>query len=802
MTLRSYLAATLRFYWRTNAAIIAGVAAATAVIGGALLVGASMRSSLERMTLDRLARVDHVLSGGRFFREELSESIATGDADKAFDIAPGIILPGSLTAEQRDGAKSDALLRRTGGLMVYGVDQRFWEMTKHGDLAPPEAGEVILNRRAADELGVATGDSVSLVVEIPPSIPRDSLLGERSETVVELSLKVTGIADDKLTQGRFGLNPTQQLPRNAFVSLAELQEQLGLAAKRATARGETAQPARVNTLFAAGKSPDDDQASFMAPDSAERLTQQLADVWTLEDLALRIVQNDEHGYCSLESRQLILDTVLSDAATKSAQELQLRTSPVLVYLINEINNPAAPEADKAYSMYAVAAGIEFSDRPPFGPFDWTEPPNGPIGAGELVINDWLAQDLKAKRGDTVHVKYHQVGDRGELPELEADFQIAGIVRLTGVADDRGYTPEVPGITDVKSLEDWRQPFPLKLNRVTARDDAYWDPQDQTRKAYRATPKIFLPLAEAQRLWESRYGNVTSFRFAPAQGQELAAAADRFQQQFLQTLRPEQAGLAFQPVKYQGLQAAAGTTDFAGLFTGFSFFLILAAAILVGLLFRLNLEQRLPELGLLSAVGFAPVRTRRLMLGEGAALIAAGGVLGAALAIGFAALMIHGLTTWWVGAVGTTFLSLRIDWVGLATGVGIAAVVAGIAIYWALRRARQVSTRSLLAGSLEPSVSSADRSRRRPQGTSVGDRNRRHGRLLWLARLSGLVPQKPLPDCVAGRGVLCGRHGGSGCGVAALAGTPWRPKVPERFRACWPFHACRSATPGASAGAVC
>lgn len=739
MTLRDYISASLRHYWRTNAAIIAGVAAATAVIGGALLVGASMRSSLQQMTLDRLAGVDHVLTGGRFFREELADDLFGHDgASSGSKVAPGIVLPGSLTAASRAPAGTEATLRRTSGVMVYGVDRRFWVMTNHGELAPPGADDVVLNRRAADELGVSAGDRVSLIVEIPPSIPRDSLLGERNETVVELTLTVSAVADDRVTQGRFGLNPTQQLPRNAFVALGTLQDQLGLAAVRATARGEAAQPARVNTLFVSTSRGKD---SSLIPALADQLTDyRLRPVWTLEDLALRIVRNEEHGYCSLESRQLILDTALADAAEKTAEALNLQTSPVLVYLINEIANPAAPEADKAYSMYAVAAGIEFTDRPPFGPFEWASPPEGEIGAGELVINDWLAEDLKVGRGDTVHVKYHQVGDRGDLPELEADFRIAGIVKLTGVADDRGYTPEVPGITDVESLGDWRQPFPLKLNRVTARDDAYWDPQDQTRKAYRATPKIFLPLTEAQRLWDSRYGNVTSFRFAPAEGESLDAAAERFQKRLLQTLTPAAAGMAFQPVKYQGLQAAAGTTDFAGLFTGFSSFLILAAAILVGLLFRLNLEQRLPELGLLDAVGFSLRRTRTLMLAEGGLLIAAGGVLGAVLAVGFAALMIHGLTTWWVGAVGTTFLSLSVDPVGLVTGVLIAAVVAGTAIAWAMRRTRRVSTRNLLSGSLDSALSVRDRMQRRRRARQWATVTGGVAAALWISALAGWLPQ--------------------------------------------------------------
>jgi len=739
MNLRQYLRATLRHYWRTNAAIVAGIAAATAVIGGALLVGASMRSSLEQMTLERLARVDHVLTGWRFFREELADELKPADgAADAFTVAPGVILPGSLTAEKKPESAGATEKHRTGGVMVYGIDDRFWQMTDPGDLAAPGPDEVVLNRRTADELGAVIGDEVSLVVEIPPSIPRDSLLGERNETVAALTLTVSGIAEDRTTQGRFGLNPSQQLPRNAFVKLQTLQDPLGLAATRATRRGGAGQPARINTLFVSMHAPADRRTDAISPAAAEQLSQRLATVWTLEDLALRIVQNEEHGYDSLESRQLILDNTLSDAAQQAASELKLNTSPVLVYLINEIANP---QDEKAYSMYAVAAGIEFTGTPPFGPFEWAEPPEGPIGPDELVINDWLAQDLKVSRGDTVHLKYHQVGDRGDLPELETDRRVAGIVKLAGVADDRGYTPDVPGITDVQSLGDWRQPFPLKLERVTPRDDAYWDPQDQTRKAYRATPKIFLPLTEAQKLWKSRYGGVTSFRFAPGDGRSLDDAARAFETRLLTTLTPEKAGLAFLPAKSQGLLAAAGTTDFAGLFFGFSFFLILAAAILIGLLFRLNIEQRLPELGLLSAVGFSSKRSRRLMLGEGAMLVAIGGVLGALLAIAFAAIVIYGLTTWWVGAVGTTFLTLSIDPVSLVTGVIIAAVVAAVAIWWALRRTNGASARSLLAGTLEATITAATRQTQRRRARRTSLIAGATAVLLAIASLAGLVPQQ-------------------------------------------------------------
>src|SRR6185436_11401890 len=40
-------------HWRTNLAVLLGVVAGTAVIGGALIVGDSVRASLVQMTLDR-----------------------------------------------------------------------------------------------------------------------------------------------------------------------------------------------------------------------------------------------------------------------------------------------------------------------------------------------------------------------------------------------------------------------------------------------------------------------------------------------------------------------------------------------------------------------------------------------------------------------------------------------------------------------------------------------------------------------------------------------------------------------------
>lgn len=673
MTFLQLLRRSLRFYWQTNLAVLLGVVAATAVIGGALLVGDSVRDSLRQMTLDRLGDVDHALVGQRFFRQQLADDLEKQQGEEAF--APVLVMPGSLQIRDKgDTAK----IRRAGRVNLYGVDDRFWKLARFESQGTPR---VVLNERLARQLGIEVGAEVSVSIEIPAAIPRDALLGDREETSAELTLTVDTIAPEESTPGRFGLNPTQQLPLNAFVPLAVLQQQIGLGEVKPTRRNPVAKPARVNALFAGAPQGD------LSPKQAGTLTKDVASKLTLADLGLTIRENEDRAYVSVESERMILEDSLAGAIRKLAPAAQ--TSPVLIYLLNEIHNAAAPDK---YSMYSVVAGIDFAAAVPFGPFEYVAG-GAPAKQDEVVLNEWIAEDLGAKVGDTIDVKYYVVGDRGELPEAAKTFRVAGIVRIAGAADDRGYSPDVPGVTDAETYGDWREPFPLKRDKITKRDDQYWE-------KYRTTPKIFLPLAAAQTLWQSRYGKLNTVRIAPTAGESLPDLRAHLQTDLLKSLTPEETGMEFLAIKDQGLQASEKSGDFTGLFIGFSFFLIVAAALLIGLLFRLGIERRTRELGLLSAIGWSPALVRRSVFAEGLVLIAAGVLLGSLAAVGYAGLMIHGLKTWWIGAVGTQFLFLSVHPGTLAIGAVIAAVVSALAVLWGLRTAGLFTTREQLAGASE------------------------------------------------------------------------------------------------------
>jgi ABC-type antimicrobial peptide transport system permease subunit len=369
--------------------------------------------------------------------------------------------------------------------------------------------------------------------------------------------------------------------------------------------------------------------------------------YRLEDLGFRLldgVLNSEGG--------MIPDTVAA-----AAESLKPGIQPVLTYLANSIRI-----GDRAIPYSLVTA----LDGPPAPPAD-----------DGITLNEWAARELGAKTGDAVTLEFYVWKSEGRLDTATARFRVAQVVPITELAADRTLTPEYPGITDSENLHDWDPPFPMDLSRIRPADEQYW-------KQYRTTPKAFVRLARGRRLWATRFGSQTSIRNLPPDG--LRNAID-----------PAAAGLVVLPVRAQGLEAARGATDFGAYFVYFSFFLVVSALLLTGLFFKLGVEQRMREIGILRALGFPPARIQTMFLLEGAVITAIGAVAGIGAALGYGALILYGLRTWWVDAVGTRLLTLHASPAPLLWGaVGGAGIGLG-AIAWTLRRLQTVTPRGLVAG---------------------------------------------------------------------------------------------------------
>lgn len=714
MTRWKLILAGLAFHARMNFATACGVAAAAAVLTGALLVGDSVRGSLKTLALDRLGRIDELLVADRFFREELATELAARDAFQKewAQASPAVLFPTALVETSAEK------LRRASDVLVFGGRADLWDFADAAvrPAKPPAEDEVILNEPLAHELGVKVGDAVTLRFSKLAQVPADSPLGRKTGRVQSLpDLKVAAIIPAR-SLGRFSLTPNQGTVRVAFVSLAALQDALE-------------QPARANAILVASKNGD------QPPDAAasERLQALLQP--QLIDFGLAIkhvthdfgVENDREtilNYFSLSSERMLIDPAAEEAAL-SAWESH-RPHALLTYLANSIEKvlpgPAPETPPREGSIpYSTVAAIE-----PFvgGPLVPDAEHVFAIQENEIALTSWAAEDLQVKLGDKIRVRYFEPESaHGDEVETSAEFTLGAIVPLTEptqafnrrkpavysdrptTANDPDVTPEVKGITDQDSIADWDAPFPFDQRRVRSVDDTFWE-------NHRTTPKAYVRLAAGQKLWKSRFGDTTSIRVEAADGVTAETLAKSLEEKLVG--RGAELGLEFRAVKRLALAASSGTTPFDVLFLLLSQFIIAAALLLAALLFRLSVEQRGAELGLLQATGWTPRAAVRVFLAEGAVVAALGSLVGATFGVGYSAAMIHGLRTWWIGAVATPFLTLHITPQSLVIGFVAGFVASLLAIWFSARRLKQVSVRRLLAGRIEddPSLLNKHRGRQR------------------------------------------------------------------------------------------
>jgi ABC-type lipoprotein release transport system permease subunit len=727
MTFFRLLLRNLVYHWRGNLAVFLGVAVGTAVLTGALLVGDSLRGSLRDRVLRQLGWVEDALVAGRFFRAELAADPAKLGVTRA---SPVLMLQGAASTAAALGQAEKTTVHRVPRITVLGVTDSFWPeggVPLDASFWQGDADEVVLNEALARELGVGTGGTVALSLQKASAVPRESLLGRRGAGDVLDTWRVTvrAVVGDGLSQ--FSLTPSPAtVPRNAFVPLHALQAHLDQKGRvnallTAGAKGRTngkvedwlqdhlhqqltlddwglvlhSPASRAGELFARldhdqdGRLEDNEWRRRVAGRFAQAADRDHDGVLTRDEVESFF--RAQRGYLSLESRQMLLDPPVVAAAEAAASNTHLTAAPTLVYLANTISDR------QASIPYSVVAALDPALPPPLGPF--LPPGVKQLQDDQIVLADWKDSPLHAKPGDRITLTYFEPEEEGRLREKTAAFTLAGTVPLEGVAADPDLSPEFPGITDKLDIRDWDPPFPYHNELIRARDEHYWD-------EYRTTPKAYVTLAAGQELWHSRFGNLTSIRLAPPPGGEasrspdLTRLAEEYRQSLLNHLEPEQGGLVYDPVRRRGLEASSGFFDFGILFLCFSCFLIAAALLLVGLLFRLNLDRRASEVGVLLATGYRRWTVRWLMLGEGALLAVAGGLAGLGLAVGYAWLLLGLLRSWWRGSLDQSFLSLHAGadaWPSYVIGYAAALVVSLLTIAWAVRVLGRVAPRALLSG---------------------------------------------------------------------------------------------------------
>jgi len=697
MNKRTLLFRNLVYYRQVNLAIIAGMAVAVAVIVGALSVGDSVRNSLINIVEYRLGMIESALiSKENMFNASLAKKIAEASNAKT---APILLLPG--TASDPQGRL------RINNVNVIGINKEFEQFslknrpqshtltsstksevhknrgqsrtltsgTKSEVLIPtPIFMGAIINKEVAVSLNLKLGDEFILRMAKPAILPGDLPLLSENDNILSFRLYVKTIASDTFP-GNFSFRSNQIAPANIFIPLEWLGKKTGT-------------PGKANVIIARGE-------------KSNLLQEKLNKVWSLNDVGLKPIIT-KNGTIELKSKKIFISDTISAKAMKIPG-----AQGVLTYFVNSIKLKTANRKTKKQTPYSFVTGIEGEEWAKFYPFG-----KNLLQNDEIILNQWLADDLSAKIGDTIELKYFIPGPMRKLVEEKHSFKVTAIIPIAGEAANPSLMPDFPGLSNTEKCSDWDTSIPIKMKLIREKDEAYW-------KKYKGTPKAFISLSTAQKIWANRFGNLTMIRFISqpeSTKQESVSYVDfdhenrttdpvlKQNQDHSHTLtsrtKPEVLSpnpilelrnslkatdfdLAFIPIKKDAEKSASNGVDFGGLFIGLSFFLLFSAFMLTALLFLLGVESRCKEFSILKSLGFSIREIRRLFMLEGIILACIGAILGVPLGLLYNQTVLYLLGSIWKGTVGTTSILANVNPQTPVIGALASVLIAWITMHIAL-----------------------------------------------------------------------------------------------------------------------
>ncbi len=361
---------TLRFirnnlvhYWKKHLLLALGVAISGAVITGALLVGDSVQYSLKRIVEQRLGAVTHVLKAGdRYFTTALSRKVAED-----------LQLPVSSLLLQEGTAVGDGGQLRVNRVQVLGIDEAFDAVAGlNGFFSALSGDTVVISRNLARRLNKSVGDDLLLRIEKASLIPLNAPFVSDAELTVSVRAVIRDIVDED-RMGRFNLEVSQTAPFNVFIAGQRLQQVMDF-------------QGRVNVMLVA--------------DETNRSPGEIMEVvnrhFSAADAGLKINVLEELHQLQITSDRIFIDENLSEPLLKAGASAG---EGIITYFVNKFQ---AGDQSTPYSFVSTLP----ADR---------------LGKNEMIINRWLADDLKAGPGDTVNLSWFEVGPLRELNEVIIRF---------------------------------------------------------------------------------------------------------------------------------------------------------------------------------------------------------------------------------------------------------------------------------------------------------------------------------------------------------------------------------------------
>jgi len=571
----------------------------TAVITGSLMTGNSVRGSLKKTSLAKIGKTGIMVSSGiRYFDPGLCRKMET---------ATGLRTTGIL---EIDGYCQNFSTGTTSpSVKIFAVDESFFPFMGN-DAIVLDKGEAALNEKLASYLDLRPGDDIIIRFGTLSDLPADAPFSPDKNTTGSIVIKAGKVLAGSQS-GNFSLGISQITPLNIFMSLSDLKNRID-------------NFPGINRLLFERKS------GITVPD----IYNSLYKVMDPGDIGMTVRKIPATGGYELISDRIFIDDLIAGEIEK----LPLQSHPAITYLANNIRF-----ADRT-TPYSFVSALDPELYP------------GVPGRNGIILNRWIAEDLKALPGDTVTMTYYIPDSKNRLVEAKNDFIVSEIVEMNGIWSDSLLMPEFPGIAGKESCSSWDAGISINMDLIRDKDEKYWN-------SFRGTPKAFINYEKGKELWGSNYGPVTSIRFEKGVSDSLIYAKTTG------SLDPYKSGFTINDLPAVLSAAAGSSVDFSSLFLGLGFFIILSAIILLILVVSTFLESKRKQIGTLFSLGFRDSSIRRILLTETAIIALCGAVPGAFAGSLFNIIVVRALNSVWQGAVQTDTLSAGFYPGTLLTGFG-------------------------------------------------------------------------------------------------------------------------------------
>lgn len=585
-----------------------------AIITGSLMTGRSVRTSLRKISSERLGNTGVVISSGlRYFEPSLVNKFT----DESGRPATGLL-------EIRGSSQGLLSQKSENNTTIYAVSDDFFRF--HGlDSLDIGQGQVIVNRKLANNLDIGEGDDVIVKFRSISDIPADAPFSPSENETTSVVFKVGKITDgDNL--GNFSLSISQITPSNVFINISDLENSIN-------------SKLSINRLIVDQQSSGDDLL----------LTELLKKVLVPSDAGLELRESVTTGMPEIIADRVFIEQPLISHIQQSLPE----ASPVITYLANTI------ESKTGINPYSFVAALPVSLN--------AEVP----GARGIFINGWLADDLRAGVGDSLELRWYSPDSLNHLVEKSGMFIVEKIVERNGIWADSMLMPEFPGIAGSESCSDWDAGVPVKTNLIRDKDEDYWDEN-------KGTPKAFINYETGKEIWGSNYGPATAIRFPSVVSREEILKS------LSGNIDPSILGFTITDLLGESMRAAGESVDFGMLFISLGFFLIVAAFVLLSFAVSYYFDLKKNEINTLYSIGFRDKAIRKMLLFETTVI-----ALAAVIAGGFAGYLVNmaltaALNSVWSGAIQTNTLVSSFDFKAVASGMGITLEMTLIFMYFKSR----------------------------------------------------------------------------------------------------------------------